>query len=181
MRQRRDGTGLYVLASAVFASADADRMRESLRTLTDDKHRFHWRDEKPASRREAVSLVGQLDALHFTVVGTGLDNPRQERGRRQCLRRMLWELDQAGVTRVWLDARRPSQNRLDIELVDVLRVQRVLSAGLRVEFAYPSEEPLAWLADIVAGAVSAALGDGDDEYLNHLRGVLGEPILIQLT
>jgi hypothetical protein len=61
----------------------------------------------------------------------------------------LWELDQAGVAEVWLDARRPAQNRNDIQLVDMLRVQGTLTNDLRVGFVRPRDEPLAWLPDIV--------------------------------
>ncbi len=118
--------------------------------------------------------MGGLNAVHLVVVGTGLDNARQERGRRQCLSRLLWELSAFEVDDMWLDARRPAQNAKDIELVNVLRVRREITPTLRVSFARSSAEPLVWLPDIVAGAVSVARGDGDEQYLIPLESVLTE-------
>lgn len=180
MRQRPDSSGLYVLAAAVFDQADEAALRDALRQLVRGRRRFHWREEEPADQRKAVSVVGTLDALHLVVVGVGLDNPRQERGRRQCLSRLLWELGRDGVGQVWLDARRQQQNRLDIKLVDSLRVRGELPDTLRVGHAFAKQEPLSWLPDIVAGAVSAAHGDGYLEHLEALAPVLREQIMVQL-
>ena len=119
-------------------------------------------------------MVGGLDAVHLVVIGIGLDNVRQERGRRQCMARLLWELGGAGVDQVWLDARKPAQNAKDVRLVDVLRIRGEIPDGLRVDFAYASAEPLVWVPDIVAGAVSAARGDGDVQYLAPLESLLTE-------
>lgn len=172
MRQRRDGSGLYVLAAAVIANEDLAKVREIVQSLGRRTRRFHWREEEPADRRKAAAVVGDLDVAHLVVVGVGLDNTRQERGRRQCLSRLLWELDGMGVSQVWLDARRPAQNAKDIEFVNVLRARREVSKTLRVNFARGVEEPLVWLPDIVAGAVGAARGDGDQQYLTPLEPML---------
>ena len=174
MRQRRDGSGLYVLAAVVLADDGITETRETARSLGQGPRRFHWRDAMPADRRKAASVVGGLGAVHLVVVGTGLDNARQERGRRQCMTRLLWELGEAGVDDVWLDARRPVQNAMDIKLVNVLRTRREIARKLRVDFAQASAEPLVWLPDIVAGAVSAARGDRDDQYLTPLEPMLTE-------
>jgi hypothetical protein len=181
MRQRRDGSGLYVLAAAMCDESDADDLRASVSPLARGKRRFHWRDEEPVDRAKAVALVGELDALHVVVVGIGLDNSRQERGRRQCMTRTLWELDRCGVGRVWFDARRPNQNRHDRAMVQALRSRRFIGSDLRVDFAHPDDEPLLWLPDIVAGATSAAFGEGDLRYLTQLDNVLSDLIAIDLT
>jgi hypothetical protein len=178
MRQRRDGSGIYVLAAAILDPADAPLLREALATLPRHRRTFHWYHEEDADRRKAVAVVGQLDALHLVTVGMGLDNPRQERGRAQCMERLLWELERAGVSRVWLDKRTDSLNRRDLALVDRLRVRSVIGPAVRVDFAHPFDgrdgELLLWLPDITAGAVSAARGDGDEQYLGPLEGRLEE-------
>ncbi len=180
MRQRPDAAGLYVLAAAVFDPVDADELREAMTTLAGRHRRFHWRDVPHGERGKAVTAVATLDALHVVVVGVGLDNPRQERGRRQCMTRLLWELDQSGVTHVWLDARRPIQNAEDQALLSALRARHFLGSELRVGFQYSIQEPLMWLPDIVAGAASAAYGDDNVGYLEQLRPVLTAPIMIEL-
>lgn len=174
MRHRRDGSGIYVLAAAILDQADVAEVRESARGLGQGKRRFHWRDAMDSDRRRAVAAVARLDALHVVAVGVGLDNPRQERARRQCMERLLWELDDCDVSEVWLESRQASQNTKDLAAVAALRARRILRPTMRVDFALPSTEPLVWLPDVVAGAVSAARGDGDDRYLSPLLPVLTE-------
>lgn len=157
--------------------ADASRVRAAVAQLAAEAgagKRIHWRDESPARWRRAVETIARLEAVHLVVVGLGLDNRRQERGRRHCLRRILWELGEAGVGQAWLEARTPSLNRADTDAVMAMRARREIRPGLRVGFTYPSEEPLVWLPDVTAGAVSAARGDGDDQYLARLASLLVE-------
>jgi hypothetical protein len=84
------------VAAAMLDPADADDIRIAVRALAHGGRRFHWRNEESKDRRKAASVVSDLDSLHVIVVGTGLDNARQERGRRECLERLLWELAGAG-------------------------------------------------------------------------------------
>jgi hypothetical protein len=174
MRQRRDGSGLYVLAAAVLPVEDVHEVRQIARSLGRGARRFHWRDAMDADRRKAAATVGELAAVHLVVVGVGLNNRRQERGRRQCMTQLLWELSGAGVGQVWFDTRRPAQNVKDIKLVHGLRSRRWIEKELRVEFVSAAAEPLVWLPDIVAGAVSAARGEGDEQYLRPLESLLTE-------
>jgi hypothetical protein len=90
------------------------------------------------------------------VVGAPLDGRRQERGRRICLARLLHELESAGVSEVLLEARTRSLNAKDLAAVNAWRAQHVVGHALTVEHGYPSEEPLLWLPDIVAGATRAS-------------------------
>ena len=174
MRQRLDGSGIYVLAAAVFDPADTVELRAVARDLGRDGRPFHWRHASPVLRRKAVSTVASLDALHLVVVGMGLDLRRQERARRQCLTRLLWEFGTAGVDQAWLDGRRVPQDARDLALIDSLRARGQVAAQMRVGFVKSAAEPLVCLPDIVAGAVSSARGDGDEEYFRALEPVLTE-------
>jgi hypothetical protein len=126
-----------------------------------------------------VEVVAELGALNFVVVGIGLQNRRQERHRRQVLRRVLWELDQMDVSHVVLDSRRHQQDAADQTAVAGWRAQRVISSRLRIDHLRPRDEPLPCLADLVAGALTAARGDGDLQYINRLSACL-EEITIEL-
>jgi hypothetical protein len=178
MRQRPNAEGVYVIAAAVLQTDEADDTRDALVKLGHGKRPFHWRLSEPADQDRAVELVAALGTMQVVVVATKLDNKRQERGRRYCLERLLWELDQLGVERVWLDARSPHLNRRDLALVDALRSRGVLRSGLRIDFCQffngINGEILLWIPDIVAGAVSAAHGDGVHRFVVPLREVLVE-------
>jgi hypothetical protein len=116
MRQRRDGSGVYVLAAAMVEVEKAEPIRDVVAGLVSRRHKFHWRDESPANRRKAVDLVASVDSIHLVAVGTGMKNAKQERARRLCLETLLWELAACGVGQVWLDSRTESLNRGDLTL-----------------------------------------------------------------
>jgi hypothetical protein len=176
MRQRRDGSGIYVLAAAVLDAENADTVRHSLLAFRHRRRPLHWRLEEPADQRKAVAAVAELDCLHVIVIGVRLDLKRQERGRRHCLKELLWMLQDHGVERVWLDSRTPALNRRDLELVQILRGYGTISDRLRVEFAKPFNgrdgEVLLWLPDVVAGAAGMAHGENNDEYLIPLEKLI---------
>jgi len=73
-----------------------------------------------------------------------------------------------------LESRTQSLNRQDMRAVNLFSVQGVIGTTPRVGHAKPLVEPLLWLPDIVAGAVSSARGDGDDRYRAPLAPLLTE-------
>lgn len=164
---------LYILAAAVLDEAHQADAREEARTLALRGLPFHWRLEKEPRRAKAVGVVAGLPALHLVVVGAPLDPARQERARRHCLEQLLFQLDGAGVGRVWLETRTASLNSRDIAAVRAFRARRVIHHDIRVDHAYPSAEPLLWIPDIVAGAVSAA-ARGESTYREQLERLISE-------
>lgn len=178
IRQRRDGTGMYMLAAAVVDDVDVATVRSEVGTLAPGRRRrAHWHDADDADRRKLVQAVASLPSVHLVVIGMGLDNSRQERGRRKCMQRLLWELSEMGTSQAWIEARTPTLNVKDAAAVAAWRAQRIIPGALRVDFARPygpQGEPLLWLPDIVAGAVGAARGDGDPQFLTPLEPVLTE-------
>jgi hypothetical protein len=108
----------------VLHTDDVESTRETARWLSEKPdRRFHWRDSSPAARSKAVGIVAELSALHLVVIGAPLDRRRQERGRRLCLRRLLFELDAHGVAQVFIEARTRSLNTKDLTAVDAWRDQ----------------------------------------------------------
>jgi hypothetical protein len=79
-----------------------------------------------------------------------------------------------------LETRTSSLNRRDTVMVNALRMRGEIPDTLRVVFAQsygPQGEPLLWLPDIVAGAVSAVHADGDNRYAAILRPRLAELVI----
>lgn len=163
MRAARDGKdGLYLLAAVVADPGECDAVREGLVSLLlRGALRLHWRDETEMRRCKIAALIGSHDLAHVVVVGAPINHRRQERARAQCLERLLYELDQLGVSDVWLETRHSALNERDLRLVEALRGKRSVSLGIRVEFARPKEEPMLWVPDAVAGAVNAAASGAD--------------------
>jgi hypothetical protein len=169
----RTGDGVYVMAAAVLDVRDLEATRDRVCQLTQRGLPFHWRLESPARRRAGVELVADLPSLHIVTIGAPVDPHRQERARRQCLEALLFHLQDAGVSRVWLETRNSAADRRDIEAVRAARARKIVQYGLLVDHARPSEEPLLWLADLVAGAVSAAAG-GEPVYKSVIASMLCE-------
>jgi hypothetical protein len=106
---------------------------------------------RSASRR-ALRVVEAAVLVRVRICST----IRQERARGRCFERLLWELDQAGVTKVVFESRTPHQDRTDRRRVDGLRGRGVITGELRAEWRRGAEEPLLWAPDIVLGALGDA-------------------------
>ncbi len=135
------------------------------------QQRLHWRDEDAPRRRKVVSLVAGADLAAVVVVGAPVDRKKQERARRICMERLLHELDRRRISRVWLEARTPPLNRNDQEMVAALRGSHIISQQLRVDHSWPIQEQMLWIADAVAGAVSAAC-DGQYQFVTSIGHLL---------
>jgi hypothetical protein len=158
---RLGGEGLYLLAAVTVPEAGRDAARAAMQDLLLPRQkRIHWRDERADRRRRLVEQVTALGSVHLVVVVRGVSPHAQERARRRCLARLLWELDRRSVREVTFEARQPRLNASDLVVVRGLRLAGQVSSQLRLAFERPSVEPLLWVADVVAGAASAALDSG---------------------
>ncbi|GAB6986541.1 hypothetical protein [Nocardioides pyridinolyticus] len=165
--------GMYVLAAAVADREDCGGTREQLRDLVPrGAVRLHWRGEGDPRRAIITSTIASCDLINAVVVGSPLDHRRQERARRKCMQRLLHELEALGVSQVWVESRTKTLNRKDLQMVDALRGEGVITRALRVDFRLPSEEPMLWVPDAVAGAVSAARKGTETTH----RKLLGEMV-----
>lgn len=162
------GSGTYTMAAAVADSTHCDELRSELRGLTISPGvRLHWVSESPKRRHLIAEAIGRMDIAAILTVGTPMERSKQERARRCCLERLLYELDQLGVSEVCVESRTAAQDRRDVRLVDTARRKRLISHQLQVTFARPTVEPMLWLPDAVAGAMSAAIL-GEDLWLTAI-------------
>jgi hypothetical protein len=153
---REDTPGTYTMAAAIADPTGCDDIRDRLRSLTLRRSgRLHWAHESPKKRDAIASLIAGMDLAAVVVVGTPMHGSKQERVRRCCLERILYELAGIGVTDVLMESRSPAPDRRDVRLVDSARNKGILPAGLLVNFARPTEDPMLWIPDAVAGAVTA--------------------------
>ncbi|TCC55924.1 hypothetical protein E0H73_34980 [Kribbella pittospori] len=166
------GFGTYTMAAVVADPGQCDDLRREVSALTIKPGvRLHWVAESVKRRDLIAEAVAHLDIAAILTVGTPMDRSRQERARRCCLERLLYELDQFGVSEVWLESRAVPQDKRDLRLVDSARRKRLITPDLQVGFAKPSAEPMLWLPDAVAGAMSA-LVLGEDRWLTAMTDVV---------
>jgi hypothetical protein len=154
---RKDHPGAYTLASVITDPVDVDDLRFALRALREKRLvRLHWSAES-AKRRDLIAhAIAEFDIAAIVALGTPVHRPKLERARRCCLECLLYELEGFGVTQAWFESRTKADDRRDRSLVDSARDKKLISHKLTVDFAQPLQEPMLWLPDAVAGAVTAA-------------------------
>lgn len=148
--------GFYMIAAVVADLAQCQEHRDTARALAPSpRRRIHWRDEEDKDRLRIAEALGHLDLAHTIVVASPLDSRKQERARRKCIERLLPHLEATGVTQAWFETRTHSLNRRDQAMVAAMRGAGTLTDQIRVDFADPEAEPMLWIPDSIAGAVSA--------------------------
>ncbi|MEJ2869765.1 DUF3800 domain-containing protein [Actinomycetospora sp. OC33-EN08] len=168
--------GFYVLAAAIFTGPDPEHARAAMLGLRAARAtaKLHWNEMDADQRRTATATVAGLDGVHVVVVGAPVPPRRQERARRLTLRRLTYELHGMGVTRIVIESRQQVLDRRDVTLVTATRNDLPKGTRLRVDHQRGADEPLLWVADIVAGAVRAGRHGVDDH--RELLGALVEII-----
>jgi hypothetical protein len=163
-----NGPGAYVLAAVLADPLQCEGIRDRFRALRRGREpRLHWRSEESRRRARIAAAFADVDLAAIVAVGSPARQSKQERARRCCLEHLLFELHRRQVSHVWLEARTESLNRTDVRFVEALRAQRVITNALRVDFGQPSAEPMLWLPDAVAGAVTASRR-GEPKWLEML-------------
>jgi hypothetical protein len=165
--QRHGPKGIYIIA-AVVVTDDLDTARQSARSmLLRGQRRFHWRDENDRRRRLMMQRIIDLDVVCRAYRCQPVTAPQSPRARALCLNGLLWDLRRDDINELVIESRQDHNDRQDRRTIaNAQRAQRA-DPGLRYRFSWPESEPMLWLADAVAGAVSASAG-GKAEYVEAL-------------
>ena len=168
----------YLLGASVLDLQDTDATRAQLLALHTGGSKLHWYELDAAHRRQVADTVRTAAAGHLIVIARPIDMRRQERARAACLRRLVWELVEVGVSQLTLEARPDALNTRDRRTVDDLRVRGAIPPTMRVEHGHPSEDALLWLPDQALGLVGESIVRGHDHHMtlgNWTRVVEIEP------
>jgi hypothetical protein len=158
-----EGPGAYTMAAAALSDLSLDRCRAVMESLRlGGSQKLHWREESRGRRRLIIEAVASLRVRHIVVTRPANVRERQERQRRLCLTRLLFELNSLGTTSVTLESRGGADNNRDRRLLDALRAQRLIGSDVRIDHLPGPSESLLWIPDAVCGAIHAAhRGDGE--------------------
>ncbi|GAA1549001.1 hypothetical protein GCM10009804_01630 [Kribbella hippodromi] len=167
-------TGTYTLAAAVADANTVSTMRDVVRGLTLTRGgRLHWVDESGKRRDRIAAAIAALELSAIVVAGSPVRRAKQERARRCCLERLLHELSSIGVRDVCLESRTATPDRRDLSLVESARRKGLIPRDFRIGFARPRDEPMLWIPDAVAGAVTASRL-GEPRWLLAMSEILSE-------
>ncbi|MFI5559065.1 hypothetical protein ACIA2T_07270 [Amycolatopsis japonica] len=167
--------GFYVLAAAVLPITRHAELREVMLDVRGGRRssKLHWYPMDHQEKLDVVKRVADFDELHVVTVGTPVRPKRQERSRALCLQRLVVELHGAGVDTLVAEARQADLNKRDVDSVRHARLYLPRGTVFRVEHRFGKDEPLLWIADVVAGAVRARL-TGSAAFFEPLSGCVHE-------
>ena len=172
MRPKGTDERMYLLGAVVADPICCDPARDELRkALPKGARKLHWTDMENRENRKVTEMVTEFDMAHMVVIGTPLDHRKQEHARAKCMERLLWELGEIEVTRVFLEQRTQSLNERDMKLVRHLRGKKSIPSFLRVDIERPSTEPMLWVPDQVLGALGDAESD-ETVWLDQYKGAI---------
>ena len=166
----RAGPGFYVLAATIAGTERCDAIRTELRRLVvSPTKRLHWNAEAASTRHGVSAAISDLGLDHLAVIAPATAK-KQERARRKCLERLLHELGQREVTRVWLESRQHHLDARDRDMVAALVGSGGIRRTLTVDFARPLDEAMLWIPDAVAGMTTADERTGTTVWSANLGG-----------
>lgn len=170
---RQVNGGVYVIAAGVLVKERADEIRTELRALLRPRQeRFHWRNEGEAERLAMLKRIVELELFAYAYIHRPPTPRRQDRARAQCLKGLLWDLHQDHIGELVIETRQRRNDRKDRILILQAQEAGIASPDLRYRHARPKEEPLLWLPDAVAGAVSS-----DEVEATNYVGALGDIVV----
>jgi len=160
--------GLYLLAAAVVAGDDADDARRALRrVLLPGQLRFHWRLERGGQRARMLAAVAKIRPAVLAYSCRPMPR-RQERARALCVNSLVWDLHERDIKHAVFESRGEHGDRRDAATIEQARRAKWAAAAVTYGFDRADDEPLLWIADALAGAISAHLAEGDATYLEEL-------------
>ncbi|MGL5866961.1 MAG: hypothetical protein ACRCYX_14040 [Dermatophilaceae bacterium] len=161
--------GTYILAAAVGRHDAEPTTRHQMSQLRlPGQVKLHWRDESAKRRQEITRAVAACDVEHLVVVRAGAVDDRPERRRRKCLERLLYELELRTVSDIVLESRGRADDQRDVGMLNALRGKHHVSARIRFTHVIGRTEPMLWISDAVAGAVTSSR-TGDPAHQNVLE------------
>ncbi len=150
-RRGRDGHGYFFMDVVLVPDAAIAEMTRQLREhLPAGLRRWHWRDERPASRCRFLSLVADfvdLDVVAFTCGQLTAGQRKSEQARVRCLWDLLGQLQAVGADTLVLESRQEHNDRKDRREILSAQQAGVAPKGLVYRHDRPREDPLLWVPD----------------------------------
>ncbi|WP_211831649.1 MULTISPECIES: hypothetical protein [Streptomyces violaceusniger group] len=173
--QEKDSAGFYIIAAAVIEPQMLDAAREAMLAQRGRRTtaKAHWTEMDQRERKQAAKTVARLGGVHVVAVGSPVPRRKQERARSKCLTQLVAQLHSFGVAQLFMEAREPQLNQRDIRTVQSARFLLPKGISFRIEHVFGRDEPLLWVADVVAGACRAHQL-GENEYWAELANVVAE-------
>lgn len=166
-------TRAYVM-SAVILVGDLTRLRKEIRQLVAPKGAFHAtehaRDGDLAPVHDMLTWISEFESI--TVIRHSFQS--LEGARRECLTKLLLDINELNVSNVALDSRRrpfgrdpAAADRRDAEIVRSLISCGFLPRHFKSHHYSDKAEPLLWAADALAWVMHRAVATNETAWLDY--------------
>jgi hypothetical protein len=164
-RRASEGACVYTLAAVVVPDESIEKVQQAMLDLRYRKSpRVHWRDEREERLPEIVRTVAGLPWTGVVTVCLHGPELKSERARRLCIMRLLPELSERGVNRIFFESRQEPRDREDRGLLVGLRKGSLFRSDIEVDWKPALSDSALWAADVVAGALSWWFDDKGDHW-----------------
>lgn len=143
-------TGVYIVCAIVVDSSKVAGVRQAMkRQLKGSQGRVHMAKENAANKRALLDQVLSL-SLVARVVTVSVAGKSQRSARDACLSALASELKEIRVARMVIES--CDQDRADRQVIGDTLARSGSALAIDIQHLRPREDPLLWVADIVAWA-----------------------------
>lgn len=169
LRQHGGGAGFNFLAVARVRPEVGATARATLRdVLRKGQRRFHWRTDSERDRLRFLEVVANSEVGATVVYQRPVRRRKQEQARVRCLWEAMGQFGVWGIERLLIESRGEPRDSWDRREVIAAQQAGLVPKTLTYRHEAAVDEPLLWIADAVAGAMSAAIAEGDECYVKLL-------------
>ncbi|MHB8660238.1 MAG: hypothetical protein ACYC91_20335 [Solirubrobacteraceae bacterium] len=148
------GDGVYVLAAVlVDESAKAEARRAARRVPVIRGRRFHWHKEDDREQFAMLRAIEQHSLGAIAYVASPARGREQEAIRQALMVLLAKDAAHRKATELTIESRQHRNDGRDGSTL--IKVRREMSIELAYAHAKPTDEPLLWMGDAIAGAVLA--------------------------
>lgn len=151
---------LYLMGAVTISDLDELEVSSKLKPMASQRSgKLHWRELRTDKERDLV-LSAVLDILtehdaEIVVVSRSLRNKKYESARHDCVRSLLWSLENEldfPAEQVIFESRSAKNDASEKQYIIALRRSRYISQSLRCFHVQGAQDSRLWLPDIVLGA-----------------------------
>jgi hypothetical protein len=162
------GKPAYILAAVLLADDRRAIVRAAAQRVVPKRRRFHFHQEEPREKRAMMDLIADEAAAALALVAVPCPGRERENIRQRLLVELATLLGERPAVELTIESRGPDNDRRDRMTLVQARRDGSIPGDMAHVHRQPTQEPLLWLADGLAGAARCGLLLRDQTWLGLL-------------
>lgn len=151
------GPSGYVLVAVLLPDDRRAAVRSAAQRIVPRRRRFHFHDEEVREKRAMMQLIADEALEAYAVVASPCPTRQRETIRQRLLTELAVMVASRPAVELTIESRDSRNDRFDRSTLIQARRDGRVADDLAYVHRRPTEEPLLWLADGLAGAARAGL------------------------